>query len=535
MKITDPHEIIEPTEEETESIAQFYEFSESSTSSSEEVEEVEEIDENDYGNLTYPFSSDPNDFSGTTFEDTVNDKMHPPNTEWPNEIYREFMEIIMEFQLSNSCGDRIIKLFDKSKNCENNSLPKNTKEGCKFLDASDFPYMKFKKTLVTNFQDIDYEFHYQPIIHGIKVLLLQSEINKEFIFQYQDNNTYDNNNRIYGEQFESDWWKITEKGIPIDNKLLSIIIYADSTTCDHLGKTSEHPIYISLGNIPSWLRNKSHAKVLVGYLPKLKAKDNTTKNSEFFRRLQRQVFQRCLRILISLILNQNDMYFVVKNEIHIFTPKISVILADLAEAATFTATYLPSTSRRPCCFCLISNEDLNNMSLTNVIMRTPEKMREAIDLNQANELSIHADFNFFWKFKDFNIYETTVLDRMHMLDLGITKYLLEFTREYLQSKVSNKAVKEMDHRLCAIPRYPSLIIVKNGLENVSKFTANDYRNIMKVMIFVIDNLYGNYKEGGIPCERLCEVFHIYLMMYMKMRQESFTDMDLAELQVNIDN
>src|SRR5206468_10356920 len=137
-------------------------------------------------------------------------------------------------------------------------------------------------------------------------------------------------------------------------------------------------------------------------------KDNTTKNSEFFRRLQRQVFQKCLQILLSPILNQNDMYFVVKNEIYAFTPKISVILADLAEAATFTATYFPSTSRRPCCFCLISNEDLNNMSLTNVIMRTPEKIKEAIDLkeainlNQANELSIHTDFNFFWKFKDFN-------------------------------------------------------------------------------------------------------------------------------------
>src|SRR2546422_11199442 len=113
------------------------------------------------------------------------------------------------------------------------------------------------------------------------------------------------------------------------------------------------------------------------------------------------------------------MYFVVKNEIQLFTPKISVILADLAEAATFTATYLPSTSKRPCCFCLIDNEDLNNMALTNVIMRTPEKMREAIDLNQ-----------FFWKFKNFNIYEATVPDRMHMLDLGITKYLLEFTREF---------------------------------------------------------------------------------------------------------
>src|SRR5436853_869495 len=89
------------------------------------------------------------------------------------------------------------------------------------------------------------------------------------------------------------------------------------------------------------------------------------------------------------------MYIVDKKEKHAFTPKISVILADLAEAATFTATYLPSTSRRPCCFCLIDNKDLNNMTLTNIIMRTPEKMREAIDLNQANELSIRADFNFF--------------------------------------------------------------------------------------------------------------------------------------------
>jgi len=173
------------------------------------------------------------------------------------------------------------------------------------------------------------------------------------------------------------------------------------------------------------------------------------------------------------------------------------------------------------------------MALTHIDLRTSEEMKEVTDINQARELSIHADFNFFWKFNDFNIYEATVPDRMHMLDLGITKYLLEFTREFLQQKVNAKAVKEMDHRLCAIPRYPGLIIVKNGLENVSKFTANDYRNIMKVIIFVIDNLYENYREGGISCERLCEVFYLYLIMYMKLRQESFTDMELVELQVII--
>ena len=108
--------------------------------------------------------------------------------------------------------------------------------------------MKFKTVPITNFQNIDYNFYYQPIIHRIKVLLLQPDINKEFVYKYRCNDT---SIRNYGEQFESDWWKITEKTIPVDNFLLSIILYADSTTCDHLGKTSEHSIYILLRNIPN--------------------------------------------------------------------------------------------------------------------------------------------------------------------------------------------------------------------------------------------------------------------------------------------
>ena len=71
------------------------------------------------------------------------------------------------------------------------------------------------------------------------------------------------------------------------------------------------------------------------------------------------------------------------------------------------------------------------MALTHIDLRTSEEMKEVTDINQARELSIHADFNFFWKFNDFNIYEATIPDRIHMLNLKITKYLLEFTREFL--------------------------------------------------------------------------------------------------------
>ena len=124
-------------------------------------EKDDETDEDINYQLTYSLSTDPDDFCETTLSDATTDKMHPPNTEWPNDIYREFMEIVMEYKLSNSCDDRIIKLINNSRNfTDKNLLPKSTKEGHKFLDIAKFPYMKFKTVPITNFQKIDYNFYY---------------------------------------------------------------------------------------------------------------------------------------------------------------------------------------------------------------------------------------------------------------------------------------------------------------------------------------------------------------------------------------
>ena len=125
--------------------------------------------------------------------------MHSPTTEWPNETYREFMEIVTEYQLSNSCGDRLIKLFNSIKNVNKKLFPKSTKEGRKFIDNSDFPYMKFKKVPITDFQDVYYDFYYQLIINGIKTLLFQPDINEKFVFRYQSNASV----KTYDKQFES--------------------------------------------------------------------------------------------------------------------------------------------------------------------------------------------------------------------------------------------------------------------------------------------------------------------------------------------
>ena len=102
------------------------------------------------------------------------------------------------------------------------------------------------------------------------------------------------------------WWKVTQESLPSGARLLSIILYSDATTTDTLGKSQLHPIYVSLGNIPIWRRNKSDAKQLLGYLPIL---ENANKN------LVREIFHKCLRYLLEpIILLENGVNLFINNK-----------------------------------------------------------------------------------------------------------------------------------------------------------------------------------------------------------------------------
>ncbi|GBC00230.1 hypothetical protein RclHR1_37970001, partial [Rhizophagus clarus] len=106
------HENLQISEESDEESGKFDDNDESDEESGEFDDDDNEDNE---VNLIYSLSIDAEDFCGITLDDAIKDKTHLPNTEWPNDIYHEFMEIVMEYQLSNSCGDRIIKLINKSR------------------------------------------------------------------------------------------------------------------------------------------------------------------------------------------------------------------------------------------------------------------------------------------------------------------------------------------------------------------------------------------------------------------------------------
>ena len=151
------------------------------------------------------------------------------------------------------------------------------------------------------------------------------------------------------------WWKTAQNSLPIGSKLLSIILYSDATNCDTLGKSQLHPIYMSLGNIPTWRRNKQDAKQLLGYLPIIKT---STKNKPIVR----QTFHRCLEVILNPIqkFSHSGTNLLINNKLIWTFPKVSIIIADWPEAATFCLTYKSTNSNHPCHFCLVNRDDLAN-------------------------------------------------------------------------------------------------------------------------------------------------------------------------------
>jgi hypothetical protein len=363
------------------------------------VSDIEDHEDISFATESYEIGLE--DYEGASFDEAFQDLYHPRTVEWPNDAYREFMEIINKYQLSNSAGDAFITFFNKFSNLDISPLPPSTKAGKEFLDDTIVPYMMFKEVPVKTFQNVEYVFYYRSLIKTIKSLLMIDSINQSLVLQYEDKKEVRNGVecRIFGEQYHSNWWKREESDLLLGQYLLSLILYSDATTLDHMGKSSGHPMFLSLGNIPNHQRNKPESKALIGYLPILKAMDSKTKNSEKFRMAQREVFQKCLSTLLEPIVEGPELHFVVRGDIITFIPRISIIIADMVEADKFTNVYQPSCSRRPCAKCLVSRDDLNNTNLTEIIPRTPDAMKQAINSGEDKDYSIHSEKNAFWEIR----------------------------------------------------------------------------------------------------------------------------------------
>jgi hypothetical protein len=355
-------------------------------------------------------------------EDILEESESEVNADFPNEAYGDLMALVTKHKLNNKTGNAIIRFFNKHANHITSPLPKSIEQGRNYMDNMNLPSLTFQQTCVINYNNTEYYLHHRSLLNCVKNILSIPDILQNFALTFENlevrnHDNYDNHlysitkayinylkhdgERTYSEQNTGTWWQNTEKSLPRGSKLLSIMLYSDATNVDTLGKKNLHPIYMSIGNIKNWRRNKPNAKQLLGYLPILKASDNTEKKSENFKIAVRKAFHKSLEVLLDPFLSlSNGIDLDLNNESIWFFPRISVVIADLPEAATYCLTYKSALANFPCHFCLVKKDDLANINLTisEMELRTHDNMRQFFDQNLTKSVSIEDVHNFFWKF-----------------------------------------------------------------------------------------------------------------------------------------
>lgn len=122
---------------------------------------------------------------------------------------------------------------------------------------------------------------------------------------------------------------------------------------------------------------------------------------------------------------------------------------------------------------------------------------------------------------------------MHHLDLGLYNYQVTFTRDLLREWCGSIGVAEFDGRLAKIPRFPGLKLFKKGLGNIKRFTAAEYRAMMRQLLFVVDGIIEKLHKSGYTVnqvknmnKQLVELYVDWNRMYIFSRKDEFTESDL---------
>lgn len=309
------------------------------------------------------------------------------------------MELIEKHHLSDTIGNDIIKFFNNNSLRKDAPLPVNTRNGRGFINSMNISSFDYQKTPVLRYKETIYHLYHRPIFDAIKELLLTNDILDNCVFGLKlDYN--ENNDRIFSEQYSGNWWKKVQTQLPNDTLILSIILYSDATTLDVLSKSTKHPVFLSLGNIPIHRRNKSDAKVLLGYLPLIKASTNSEKRSPQFILAKHHLFQESYRHLTKdiLTLQKKGFYLRTDHGPEIVYPFISQIIGDLPENASMCSTFNSALAKYPCHTCLVTRDELNKIHL-DITIRTPQMTQRLIENNKAQEFSIRKMNNIFWNFK----------------------------------------------------------------------------------------------------------------------------------------
>ena len=93
------------------------------------------------------------------------------------------MTAVIQHHLSDAAADSMLRILRKY--CTD-PLLRSTKKGRIYIDSMDIEGLQFKEKNLTTFEGEIYKLRYRPIFDAIKSLVSNSDLSKNFLFDYNE-------------------------------------------------------------------------------------------------------------------------------------------------------------------------------------------------------------------------------------------------------------------------------------------------------------------------------------------------------------
>jgi hypothetical protein len=127
--------------------------------------------------------------------------------------------------------------------------------------------------------------------------------------------------------------------VPVGSTIIPVLLGSDKTHLTVLaGDKKAWPLYLSIGNIPSQIRNalKQQAWALIGYIPVVHFEDNVDLQSTLINRL----FHQCVELILDPLIKTGEDGQEMKDskgDVRRCYPRVAAYLADYPEQVLINA------------------------------------------------------------------------------------------------------------------------------------------------------------------------------------------------------
>ncbi|KAF7292090.1 hypothetical protein MIND_01235400 [Mycena indigotica] len=297
-------------------------------------------------------------------------------------------------------------------------------------------------------------------------------------------------NREYGEMHTGDrWWELQEK-IPAGHTVCPIIIGTDETQLSNFsGDKKAWPAYAAPANVSDDVRRKpnSHAMVLIGYIPVSKfqcfsrAKDRSAARQD--------LYHYCMKVLLNgLIKPGNDGVRMLCADAH-FRMNHPLVVAHLADHPERCLASCCAENRCPECKVAANKRGdpiRSRPREPGETIKILRKQADGLDPPEFEELGLRQNDPFWKDLPHCDIYRSFYPDLLHQLHKGVFKdHTVSWATESVDGSTKEKEA-EIDRRFKAMLDHPSLRHFQQGISLVSQWTGNEYKNMEKVFLGVIN-------------------------------------------------